>query len=109
MASEPAGPITALSRELIALIDAVERNERERAARLEAKLAEFDALMQEASRVQKEITGGAAKGEARLRALEDMVEAMAAERSRYLQPKPLDIPARNRIDPSMVEIPLDGD
>jgi hypothetical protein len=107
MASEPVGPLTELSRELIALMDAVHRHERERETRLEAKLAEFDALMQESSRVQKLITGGAANREARLRALENMVEVMAAERSRYLQPRPLDIPA-GRVDPSIVDMRLDG-
>jgi hypothetical protein len=104
MASDDSEPPSALSRELIALIETVRTAEREREARLEAKLAQFDAHMREADRVQKLITGGAARREARLRALEDMVEAMAAERSRAMTPRPLDIPARPRFDPSVVDM-----
>jgi hypothetical protein len=104
MASDDSERPSALSRELIALIETVRTAEREREARLEAKLAQFDAHMREADRVQKLITGGAARREARLRALEDMVEAMAAERSRAMTPRPLDIPARPRFDPSVVDM-----
>ncbi len=89
MPSEPAQRPSPLTRELIALIDAVTTAERERNARLEAKLAQLDAQMQEAERVQKLVTGGAARREARLRALEEMVEAIAAERSRAMSPRPL--------------------
>jgi hypothetical protein len=103
MASDPDRP-PALSRELIALIDTIRAAEREREARLEAKLAQFDAHMREADRVQKLITGGAARREARLRALEDMVETRAAERSRAMAPRPLDIPDRPRFDPSVVDM-----
>ena len=60
--------------------------------------------MREAERVQKLITGGASHREARLRALEDMVETMAAERSRAMTPRPLDIPGRPRFDPSVVDM-----
>src|SRR3954469_16062150 len=95
---------SALSRELIALIDAVRTAEREREARLEAKLAQVDAHMREAQRVQKLITGGSSHREARLRALEDMVETMAAERSRSMAPRPLDIPPRPRFDPTVVDM-----
>ena len=103
MASDDSERPTALSRELIALIDTVAAAEREREARLEAKLAQLDAQMREAERVQKLITGGASHREARLRALEDMVETMAAERSRAMAPRPLDIPGRPRVDPSVVD------
>jgi len=105
MASDDSERPSAVSRELIALIEAVSAAEREREARLEAKLAQLDAHMREADRVQKLITGGAARREARLRALEDMVEAMAAERSRAMAPRPLDIPAPpHRFDPSVVDM-----
>ena len=104
MAPEPSERPSALSRELIALVDAVSKAEQERDARLEAKLAQLDAQMREAERVQKLITGGASHREARLRALEDMVEAMAAERSRAMSPRPLDIPTRPRFDPSVVDM-----
>jgi hypothetical protein len=105
MAPEPADRPSALSRELIALIKAVAIAEDERESRLEAKLAELDARMAEATRVQKLITGGAARREARLRALEDMVEAMAAERARAGAPRPLDIPRRDReTDPNVVRM-----
>jgi hypothetical protein len=104
MASEPTDSPTALSRELIALIKAVAIAEEQRDDRLEAKLAELDARMEEAARVQSLITGGAARREARLRALEDMVEAMAAERARASAPRPLDIPRPTRFDPSVVDM-----
>jgi len=104
MASEPADRPTALSRELIALIKAVAIAEEERDARLEAKLAELDAWIKEAARVQKLITGGAAHREARLRSLEDMVETMAAERAEAIAPRPLDLPRRARFDPSVVDM-----
>jgi hypothetical protein len=104
MASEPDLRPTALSRELIALIKAVAITEERRDARLEAKLAELDAQLEEATRVQKLITGGAARREARLRALEDTVEAMAAERARAITPRPLDLPRRPRFDPSVVDM-----
>jgi hypothetical protein len=104
MASGDSERPPALSRELIALIDTVAAAERERDARLEAKLAQLDAHMREAERVQKLITGGAARREARLRALEDMVEALAAERARGMTPRPLDLPTRSRFDPSVVDM-----
>ncbi|HEY8000895.1 MAG: hypothetical protein ACHQJ5_09545 [Vicinamibacteria bacterium] len=104
MASAPDLRPTALSRELIALIKAVAITEERRDARLEAKLAELDARMEEATRVEKLITGGAARREARLRALEDTVEAMAAERARMITPRPLDLPRRARVDPSVVDM-----
>ena len=104
MAWEPDLRPTGLSRELIALIKAVGITEERRDARLEAKLAELDARMEEATRVQELITGGTARREARLRALEDMVEAMAAERARALTQRPLDLPRRTRFDPSVVDI-----
>ena len=99
-----AQPPTSLSRELIALTRAIVEAERRRDEQLKAKLAQLDAQMREAERVQKLITGGAAQREARLRALEDMVEAMAAERARAMQPRPLDIPDRPRLDPSVVDM-----
>jgi hypothetical protein len=104
MASESSDRPPALSRELIALIEAVSAAERERNEQLEAKLAQLDAQMREAERVQKLITGGAARREARLRALEDTVEAIAAERARAMRPRPLDIPGRSRFDPSVVDM-----
>lgn len=104
MASEPADRPTALSRELIALIKAVATAEEERDARLDAKLAELDSRIEEAARIQKLITGGAARREARLRSLEDMVEAIAAERARAIAPRPLDLPRRARFDPSVVDM-----
>ncbi len=104
MASERADRPTALSRELIALIKAVAIAEEKRDKRLEAKLAELDAWIEEATRVQKLITGGAAHREARLRSLEDMVETMAAERAQAIAPRPLDIPRRARFDASVVDM-----
>jgi hypothetical protein len=103
VASEPSRQPSSLSRELIGLSRAIVQAERERDARLEAKLAQLDAHMREAERVQKLITGGAANREARLRALEDMVEAMAAGRSRQMRPRPLDVPD-SRFDPTLVEM-----
>jgi hypothetical protein len=104
MASESSDRPPALSSELIALIEAVSAAERERNARLEAKLAQLDAQMRESERIQQLITGGAARREARLRALENMVEAMAAERARMPAPRPLDLPGRTRFDPSVVDM-----
>ena len=104
MASESSERPSALSRELIALIRAVAESEQRRHERLEAKLAELDAQMREAERVQELITGGASHREARRRALEDTVEAMAAERSRAMAPRPLDLPDRPRFDPSVVDM-----
>jgi hypothetical protein len=104
MASESLDRPVALSRELIALIDVVSTVERERTARLDAKLAELAERMREADRVLKLIAGGAATREARLRALEDMVEAMAAERSHVITPRPLDIPARPGFDPAVIDM-----
>ncbi len=104
MASDDSERPSALSRELIALVRAVTEAERRREERLEAKLAELDAQMREAERVQKLITGGASHREARLRALEDMVETMAAERARAMAPRPLDLPNRARFDPSVVDM-----
>jgi hypothetical protein len=106
MALDPADRPSALSRELIALIQAVAIAEEERDARLEAKLAVLDARLDEAARVQRLITGGAARREARLRALENAVEAIAAERARAraVTPRPLDIPRRNRFDASVVDM-----
>ncbi len=103
MASEPALP-TPLARELAALGRAVVRAERERERRVEAKLAELDAWMDESARVQRLITGGIARREARLRALEDAVEAMAAERTRMVAPRPLDLPREPRFDASVVDM-----
>jgi hypothetical protein len=94
----------ALSRELFALWRTVAEAERHRQERFEAKLAELDAKLAEADRVQKLITGGAAHREARLRALENTVEAMAAERARALAPRPLDLPDRPGLDPSVVDM-----
>ena len=108
MVSEPGNRLSSLCRELIALIDTVAAAERERDARLDAKLNQLATQMRETERIQALITGGAARREARLRALEDIVEAMAAERSRYLQPKPLDIPT-GRVDASILEMRLDDD
>jgi hypothetical protein len=104
MASEPGTLPTAIARELAELGRAVVRAEREREQRLEARLAELDAWIDEANRIQGLITGGASRREARLRALEQAVEAMAAERTRQMKPRPLDIPGRNRFDPSVVDM-----
>ncbi len=60
-----------LNGELLALCRAMVESERRRDERLEAKLAELNSWMAEASRVQQLITGGASNREARLRALED--------------------------------------
>ncbi|MDX6582741.1 MAG: hypothetical protein QOI10_1925 [Solirubrobacterales bacterium] len=103
MASEADSP-SSLSRELVALMRAVAESEQRRHEQLRAKLGELDAQIAEAERVQKLITGGAARREARLRALEDTVEAMAAERARMMRPRPLDLPDRSRFDPSVVEM-----
>src|SRR5687767_2398370 len=99
MASNESEWPPAASGELVALCRAVAEAEQRRNARLDAKLAQLDAQLREAERVQKLITGGAAHREARLRALEDMVEAMAAERARMMAPRPLDTPGRPRFDP----------
>jgi hypothetical protein len=110
MASNHSERPSAVSRELAALCRAVADADRRRNERLDAKLAQLDAQMREAERVQKLITGGAARREARLRALEAMVEAMAAERARMMAPRPLDIPDRSRFDPAVVDMrSRDGD
>ncbi len=93
-----------LSRELVGLVRAVASAEAEREARVERKLAELDEKLAELQRVRTLIAGGASHREARLRALEDMVEAMAAERSRMLTPRPLDLPKESRFDPSVVDM-----
>ena len=103
MASEPVIP-TALIRELAALGRAIVHAERERERRMHAKLAELDAWMNESARVQQLLTGGIARREARLRALEDTVEAMAAERARVVEPRPLDVPRNPRFDASVVDM-----
>jgi hypothetical protein len=103
MASEPGSP-NALVRELAALGRAIVRAERERERRLQAKLAELDAWMDEATRVQRLLTGGIARREARLRALEDTVAALSAERARGATPRPLDIPREARFDASVVDM-----
>jgi len=93
-----------LSRELVGLIKAVATAEAEREARLERKLDELDDRLAEVERVRTMIAGGAARREARLRALEQAVEAMAAERSRTVSPRPLDLPKASRFDPSVVDM-----
>ena len=93
-----------LSRELVGLIKAVATAEAEREARLERKLDELDDQLAEVERVRSLIAGGAARREARLRALEQTVEAMAAERSRAVTPRPLDLPKASRFDPSVVDM-----
>lgn len=104
MASEP-DPSSPLARELAALSRALVRAERSREQRLAERLAELDAWMSESARVQRLITGGASHREARLRALESTVEALAAERARLVSPpRPLDIPRRGGLDPSRVKI-----
>jgi hypothetical protein len=104
MASDAGALPSAITRELAALGRAVVQAERERERRVDARLAELDAWMDEANRVQTLITGGASRREARLRALEQAVESIAAERSRQLKPRPLDLPGRNRFDPSVVDM-----
>lgn len=99
-----AQPPSSVSRELVALCRAVAEAERRRNEQLDAKLTQLDAQMREADRIQKLITGGAARREARLRALEDAVEAMAAERARQMKPRPLDLPDRARLDASVVDM-----
>ncbi len=93
-----------LGRELVGLIKAVAEAEAAREARLRDKLSELDRRIDEVERARTLIAGGAARREARLRALEDMVEAMAAERSRMITPRPLDLPKRNRFDASVVDM-----
>lgn len=104
MAAEPADQTAALCRELIALVRTVESAEAAREQRLERKLAELDAQLEESARVQRLITGGAACREARLRALEDAVEAIAAEPPRMVAPRPLDVPRRRTFDASVVDM-----
>lgn len=91
-------------RMLVALSRSLSAAEDEREQRLQAKLAEFDAWIEESVRVQKLITGGAARREARLRELEDRVEAMAAQRTSEGVPRPLDLPRRNRVEASVVQM-----
>jgi len=93
-----------LSRELVGLIKAVAEAEAEREATLKRKLAELEERMAEVERLRAVIAGGAARREARLRALEQNVEAMAAERSRPVTPRPLDLPKGSRFDPSVVDM-----
>lgn len=96
MASElkrdPLGEPTRLSRELIALIKAVAVADAEREARVESKLAELEDHIAESVRLQQLITGGSSRREARLRAIENRVEAIEAEAPHVLPPRPLDIP-----------------
>ena len=93
-----------LGRELVGLIKAVAMAEAEREARLELRLEQLDAKIDEFERVRKLTAGGAAHREARLRALEDTVEAMAAERARMVKPRPLDLPKPSRFDPSVIDM-----
>jgi len=104
MASEPGVKGTSRSQELTALARAIVRAERERQRLLESKLAELDAWMEQSARMQELITGGAARREARLRALEQTVEALSAERSRTMVPNPHDVPGRTRFDASVVDM-----
>ena len=75
-----------LGRELVGLIKAVAEAEAAREARLQEKLGDLDRRIAEVERVRTLIAGGAARREARLRAIEDTVEAMAEERSRAITP-----------------------
>ena len=93
-----------LGRELVGLIKAVAEAEAAREARLQEKLGDLDRRIAEVQRVRTLIAGGAARREARLRAIEDTVEAMAEERSRAITPRPLDLPKRNRFDASVVDM-----
>jgi len=104
MVSERAANPSELDREVAALGRALVRAERERERRVQAKLAELDAWLEESARIQRVLTGGIARREARLRALEQTVEAIAAERSRISSPRPLDLPRRTSFDPSVVDM-----
>jgi hypothetical protein len=88
MAPEPDHVAAARTRDLESLAEQLLAAERERERRLEEKLAELDAWMEEAARVQRLLTGGVARREARVRALEDAVEAlMAAPAARQAGPQ----------------------
>ncbi len=91
-------------RTLVALSRSLEAAEQERERRLAVKLAELDAWVQESVRIQKLITGGAARREARLRALEDAIYELTAQGASNGAPRPLDIPARPRVDASVVRM-----
>jgi len=91
-------------RTLVALSRSLSVAEDEREQRLHAKLAELDTWIEEAVRVQKLISGGAARREARLRELEDRVEAMAAQRTSEGVPRPLDLPRRGGLDASVLQM-----
>lgn len=93
-----------LSRELVGLIKAVATAEAEREARVERMLDELNERLAEVERIRTLIAGGAARREARLRALEKMVETLAAERQRPITPRPLDLPKGTRFDPSVVDM-----
>jgi hypothetical protein len=96
------------SRELIGLIETVRAADAQREARIAEKLAELDTFLEESARLQRLITGGAARREARLRHLEDQVEQLA-DRFEASIPRPLDIPPRvSRFDASVVDMhPVD--
>ena len=91
-------------RVLVALSRSLSAAENEREQRLQAKLAEIDAWIEESVRVQKLISGGAARREARLRTLEDTIDEISAWCSSGTAPRPLDLPRRTRFDPSVVEM-----
>jgi hypothetical protein len=93
-----------LSRELVGLIKAVAAAEAEREERLNRKVHELDDRLAEVERIRTLVAGGAARREARMRALEKMVESLAAERQRPATPRPLDLPKRSRYDPSVVDM-----
>ena len=104
MVPERAANPSTLDSEVAALGRALVRAERDRERRVQAKLAELDTWLEESARVQRLLTGGIARRESRLRALEQTVEAIAADRARISAPRPLDLPRRPSSDPSVVDM-----
>jgi hypothetical protein len=91
-------------RVLVALSRSLNAAEDDREQRLQERLAELDAWIEESVRLQKLITGGAARREARLRALEDAVDEIASRCASKGAPRALDVPRRTRFDASVVKM-----
>ena len=103
-ADEPPLDATTANRALVDLCRAIVGAEAERSARLEIKLAELDAHLSEAKRVERLIRGGASEREARLRMLERQMEELLREREDERvdeTPRPLDIPRRGESEGSV--------
>jgi hypothetical protein len=82
---EPANG-SGLSRELVSLLKALIGAEQDRQAKLQDKLAEFDARIEEAEATQAKLTARAAEREDRLRSLERMVRQATQQQQPVSEP-----------------------